>query len=98
MQLSGQNIQIIKTYFIDKPVKRAYLFGSRARNEATDNRDIDLLVDLDYSSEISLLGFVGMKQDLELQLKMTVDLVSTQGISPLINPFVDTDKQLIYEK
>lgn len=98
MQLSQQHIKIIKKYFTDKPVDRAYLFGSRVRNQATNESDIDLLVDLNYASGISLLGFVGLKQDLENQLKMTVDLVSSQGISPLIKPFIDAEKQLIYEK
>jgi predicted nucleotidyltransferase len=98
MQLSQQHINIIQTVLADKPVHRAYLFGSRVRNEATSESDIYLLVDLNYNFGISLLGFVGMKQELENQLKITVDLVSSQGISPFIKPFIDVEKQLIYEK
>jgi hypothetical protein len=31
-------------------------------------------------------------------LKKKVDLVSTEGLSPHVKPFVDRDKVLIYEK
>lgn len=53
MQLTEKQIQLIQNYFTDKPVKRAYLFGSYATNEATENSDIDLLVELDYSKELA---------------------------------------------
>lgn len=41
-------IETIKEYFSTQPVKRVYLFGSTARNEANYQIDIDdLLVGLD---------------------------------------------------
>ncbi|MCG2716559.1 MAG: nucleotidyltransferase domain-containing protein, partial [Candidatus Marinimicrobia bacterium] len=39
---------MITDYFKDKPVLRAYLFGSQVRNEADVDSDIDILVELDY--------------------------------------------------
>ena len=57
MQLSASDIQFIKSYFSGKPVIKAYLFGSYSRDEAEDNSDVDILVDLDYSKHIGL-GFV----------------------------------------
>ena len=97
MKLSGSDIEIIKDFFAGKPVLRAYLFGSFSRNEASTNSDIDILVDLDYSQHIGL-GFVQMKFDLERKLHRTVDLVSAQAVSQHILPFVNRDKQLIYER
>lgn len=97
MNLSGHDIAIIQSFFADKPVLRAYLFGSYARQEAVTDSDIDILVDLDYSQHIGL-GFVQMKLDLEEQLHKPVDLVSSQAISKRILPFVNKDKQLIYER
>lgn len=54
MHLKEKDIQIIKNYFADKPVLKAYLFGSYSRNEADKDSDIDILVDLDYSKHIGL--------------------------------------------
>lgn len=48
---------IIANYFRDKPVKRAYLFGSVMRGEAKEDSDIDVLVDLDYEKELIFLYF-----------------------------------------
>jgi len=96
MYLKENDIQLIRDYFVDKPVLKAYLFGSYSRKEANNNSDIDILVDLDYSRHIGL-GFVQMKLDLEQQLHKSVDLVSSQAVSRHLLPFVNKDKQLIYE-
>ena len=88
-------LNTIQTYFKDKPVLKAYLFGSHARNEATDESDIDILVDLDYSQHIGW-EFVGMKLDLEDLLHTKVDLISSNGLSKFIKPYIDNDKKVIY--
>lgn len=54
MNLDNQSILSIKNYFRDKPVLKAYLFGSFARNEANEKSDVDILVELDYSHPIGL--------------------------------------------
>ena len=97
MQLSNSDIKLIKNYFEDKPVLRAYLFGSFSRNEASKDSDIDILVELDYTKHIGM-GFVNMKLDLEEKLHKKVDLVSSNAISQFISPFINKDKQLIYER
>jgi len=97
MQLSANDIQIVKDYFSGKPVNKAYLFGSASRNEADNDSDIDILVDLDYSKHIGL-AFVTMQTELQQKLKRKIDLVSSKAISKFIKPFVDKDKILIYER
>ena len=97
MQLSNTDIKLIRSYFEDKPVLRAYLFGSFSRNEASKDSDIDILVELDYTKHIGM-GFVNMKLDLEEKLHKKVDLVSSNAISQLISPFINKDKQVIYER
>jgi predicted nucleotidyltransferase len=97
MKLSSEEIRMIAEYFRNKPVLRAFLFGSFSRGEAEENSDVDILVELDYSKHIGL-GFVGMKLDLENRLHKKIDLVSSEAVSKNISPFIENDKKLIYEK
>jgi len=97
MKLSQQNILKIRNYFRDKPVFKAYLFGSQIRNEAKSDSDIDILVELDYSQQIGL-KFIKMQLDLQDILKTRVDLLSDKAVSKYIRHFIENDKVLIYEK
>jgi predicted nucleotidyltransferase len=56
------------------------VFGSRARGEAREQSDLDLLVTLE--SGRSLLDLVAIKQDLEEALHLQVDVVTERGLSP----------------
>jgi len=97
MHLNQTEIQLIRDYFQGKPVNKVFLFGSYSRNEADENSDLDLLVELDYSKHIGL-EFFGMKIDLEKTLHKKIDLVSAKGVSKYILPFIEKDKMLLYEK
>lgn len=97
MQLPAQHIEQIKAFFSDLPVKKAYLFGSYSRGEADENSDIDIAVELDYSKPIGF-QFFGYGERLQELLKHKVDLVTYEGLSEFVKPYVDKDKVLIYEK
>ena len=97
MRLTEKNITAIARYLADKPVKKAYLFGSQNRGDSTIDSDIDILVELDYSQRIGLL-FVTMQLDLQELLGKKVDLVSSKGLSKYIKPNVDSEKRLIYAR
>lgn len=97
MKLEANQIETIKNYLKTRPVLKAYLFGSYVRDEADDQSDIDILVDLDYSQRIGL-QFIQMKIDLEKLLNTKVDLVSSNGLSQYVKPHVDHEKQLIYAR
>ena len=97
MKISPENIQQIANYFEKKPVLKAYLFGSTVKGKSSEESDIDILVELDYSKRIGL-QFIQMKIDLEKMLQKKVDLVSANGISPFIKPSVEKEKQLVYAR
>lgn len=97
MKLTEKNIEQLKAYLADKPVKKAYLFGSYVRGDAKESSDVDILVELDYSQRIGLL-FIQMKLDLEELLNKEVDLVSANGISKYLKPIIDREKELIYAR
>ncbi|MBP5557147.1 MAG: nucleotidyltransferase domain-containing protein [Bacteroidales bacterium] len=94
--LSPEMIKTIQEYFKTQPVLKAWVFGSYARGEETEDSDVDILVDLDYSQPVGL-EFVQMQLDLQSLLKKSIDLVSSRGVSKYIKPYIDTDKKLLYE-
>ncbi len=96
MVLSLQHIRFIQSYFRNKPVLRAWLFGSQARGDANENSDVDILVELDYEKKIGW-EFLTMQQELQTALGQKVDLVSSRGLSPFIGPWIEAEKQLIYD-
>ena len=63
MNFDSTLISTIRDYFGNKPVLKAYLFGSVARDEADEESDVDILVVLDYSQPIGL-EFIQMQLDL----------------------------------
>ncbi len=95
--LSDKNLKTIADYFKEKPVIKAYLFGSQVNGGVKPESDVDILVELDYSQRIGLL-FVQMQLELEELLGKKVDLVSAEGISKYIKPIVDKEKELIYAR
>ncbi len=97
MKLSTDILQQIKAYLAEKPVKKAYLFGSYGRGDASVDSDVDILVELDYTLPIGLL-FVQMKLDLEKLIDKEVDLVSAKGLSKYIKPAIEKEKLLIYAR
>lgn len=96
MKLSALEINQIKTFFADKPVKKVYLFGSYARGEADENSDIDLLIDWDYSQHIGW-KYAGWWEKIKAILQKKVDFVSLKYIAPSIEEYINKDKILIYE-
>ena len=58
--------------------ERIYLFGSVARGEASDESDVDFLVDFEPGR--SLLDLGGLRVELEALLGRRVDVVTEAGI------------------
>ncbi|KXK43694.1 MAG: Nucleotidyltransferase domain protein [Chlorobi bacterium OLB5] len=97
VKMSEETINKIRKFFKDKPVIKAYLFGSYARNQHDEKSDIDILVELDYSQKVGI-EYIRMQIDLEELLNTKVDLVSAGGLSKYVKPYIDKDKVLIYER
>lgn len=91
-----ENLAIIRNLLVGKLVKRAYLFGSRARGDATPESDWDILVDL--KEKVSLFDLVNLQLELEDAVGQKVDVISSGGVRPRIWPYIDADKVLIYEE
>ena len=60
-------------------LKKVTLFGSRANGTATENSDIDLIVD--FPKETTLITHISLKYDLEDLFGLPVDVVSRGGLA-----------------
>ena len=87
---------LLAVFFKNQPVKRAYLFGSFVRGENNPESDLDILVELEPGT--GLFKFISIQHQLQIALRMQIDLVSANGLSPKIKPYIDSEKILIYEK
>ena len=61
-------------------LRTVYLFGSYARGTATENSDIDLLIDTEGASVRSLLDLAAIYCDLEEALQKNVDLLTVDSL------------------
>lgn len=74
-------------------VIKASVFGSYARGEASDDSDLDILVD--YRDGVSLFDHFDLKDELEKRSGRQVDVVSSRAVSRHFKPFIDKDKVLV---
>ena len=91
-------IQKIAEYFKSQPIVRAWLFGSYSRGEETSDSDLDILVDYDKSSKLSLLKICGIITELEDILGLKVDLIENGRLKDFAISSANRDKILIYER
>ena len=61
-------------------LREVYLFGSYARSEATEQSDVDILVDRAGSKVRGMFEMGGLYEDLRASVGKEVDLVTTQTL------------------
>jgi len=66
-----------------------YVFGSTVRDEAEDASDLDLFIDYDPSGRFNAFDLVGIKQFLEDELDIPVDLTTRDGLHPMLRHDVE---------
>ena len=77
------------------PIRKAYLFGSYARGDATEKSDVDLRIEGDIKS-FFMLG--GISSALEDALVMEIDLLSKIPDSEMFKANLKKDEVLLYER
>ena len=68
-------------------VKHLKVFGSYAKNNQKEDSDLDLTVSFEETP--TLLEFIDLKEYLESITGIKVDLVTEDGISPYIKPYIE---------
>jgi predicted nucleotidyltransferase len=77
-------------------VRELALFGSAARGEMRPDSDIDLLVEFLPGANVDLVDYAGLMLDLSKLIGRKVDLVSKNGLKPLIRASVLKEARLVY--
>ncbi len=77
-----------KTYGVTK----IGLFGSYARDEQTEDSDIDIAIEID--SKNSFRSFFGLKKEIEQKLGKKIDLGIESALKPIAKKHIQKD--LIY--
>lgn len=90
-ELKKRIVPLAEAYGIEK----VFLFGSYARGEATPKSDIDLRIDKGEIVGIQLGGFYA---DLEERLNISIDLLTTEQISPEFLNRIKKEEILLYER
>jgi len=77
-------------------VRELSVFGSAAHDSMRPESDIDLLVDFLPNAEPGLLDHAGLMLDLSALFGRRVDLVSKNGLKPLIRDSVIRESRRLY--
>lgn len=67
-----------------------YLFGSAARDEATERSDVDLFVDYD-PERFSFVELIRLRERLSAVLGRPADLTTREGLHPLLRPDIEAE-------
>ncbi len=67
--------EIAKVIFEKYKIKKAYLFGSYARNEAKEDSDIDIMIVKENSNITTLLNLAEFETELQNALHKNVDVI-----------------------
>jgi predicted nucleotidyltransferase len=74
------------------------LFGSATRDDFRRDSDVDILVSFEPETQIGLLEFLELRDELAHLLKRPVDLVPKRGLKPAIRNGVLNSARPIYKR
>lgn len=83
-------LQAAETQIFSLGVRRLALFGSVRRDTARPDSDVDLLVEFEPDQK-TLAHLVDLGDLLESVLGRPVELVTAEGLSPLLRPHILAD-------
>jgi len=87
----------IKKYFSDKPIEKAYVFGSFARNTSVSaDSDIDILLVFKKPNKVTLFDLIQMKEELADRTGRAIDLVEEGQELQSIKDAIQKEKILVY--
>ncbi len=77
-------------------IRRLALFGSVLRDDFGPASDVDVLVEFKPQAQVGLMAFARMQRELSELLQRPIDLVTPDGLKPLIKRSVLDSAKVIY--
>lgn len=77
-------------------IQRLALFGSVLRDDFSPTSDIDVLVEFEPQAPVGLMTFARVQRELSDLLQRPIDLVTPDGLKPLIKQSVLDSAEVIY--
>ncbi|MBR2830834.1 nucleotidyltransferase domain-containing protein [Candidatus Saccharibacteria bacterium] len=72
----------------------AYLFGSYAKNNATEESDVDIIIE---RGEVKTYDkYYHLHKELEAELGKSVDLLATDGVRPMFYELIKNERIPLY--
>lgn len=87
-------ISLIKPILLNFEIKRASLFGSFAKGNATESSDIDILVE--FGEGKSLFDLIRLEMKIEEVLNKKVDVITFNSIHPYLKESILSEQVVIY--
>jgi len=97
-QIKKNILQAIKNDPDVKDIKSISLFGSYLTDRATENSDIDLLIEFLPSAKVGYFRLAHIRRNLESSVGKNVDLLTPEAISGVFRSEVLKQSETIYEK
>lgn len=73
-----------------------YLYGSAARDELTEESDVDIFIDYDPDGPITFVELFDLRDLLAEKLHRKVDLTSREGLHPLLRPRIERSSLKVF--
>ncbi|MDE1149641.1 MAG: nucleotidyltransferase family protein [Azospirillaceae bacterium] len=94
-----QAIRLLKPHepeFRRAGIGALFLFGSVARNEATEASDVDVFFDLDRPQGFTLFSLAAVQERLQDILETKVDLMTREAIHPRRRSRIEADAVCVF--
>ena len=95
-----KNVQISNEQLADfcrrHQIRWLAIFGSAPRDDFGPDSDVDLLVEFEPQARLGLVAYASIQRELSDLLQRPVDLVTRDGLKPLIKEAVLDRAEVIY--
>jgi predicted nucleotidyltransferase len=73
-----------------------FVFGSTARDQTRADSDLDLFIDYDPQRKFSFVDFSALKNFLEDELGLIVDLTTRDGLHPALRAEIERSAERVF--
>jgi predicted nucleotidyltransferase len=80
----------------DRGAQAAFVYGSTARDEARNDSDIDIFIDVQRGRKFSLLDLIAMQRYLTGELGVAIDLRTRPSLHPKLRAEIEREAVQVF--